>query len=304
MERRLKLDQAIALFIEQIGSVENQSLATLQSYTIQLNQLKTWLDQKDIHYVNDITIDILFDYVYYYDHNHAPASTNHLITVIRSFYGYLNEYYDLTNIAQQITLKKMDRKEKKILNDQQIERLLTINDTNDDHEYAIVTIFEVIYGCGLRVSECCGLTMQHLHLDDGTITVLGKGNKERIIPLSDTAKHRLIHYLDLIRPKWNIHHTNHVFISKTGKPITRGSIYALLKKRLVDTGIVDRSEDLEGLSPHSLRHAFATHMVNSDTDPRIVQQMLGHESIETTQIYTHKTVDQLQDTYNKTMPRS
>ena len=301
---KLKIEQGIALYLEQITSVDNRSMATLDSYGTQLNQLKTWLNQKNIDYVNDITIDDLFDFIYGYDHDHAPSSTNHMITVIRSFYDYLHEYYGLTNIALQINLKKADRKEKKILNDSAIERLLTIDDESNEKEYANVTILETIYGCGLRVSECTGLTMNQLHLDDGTISVVGKGNKTRVIPLSDTSRHRLIHYLDFIRPKWNKNHLPNVFITKAGKPLQRNLVYTMLKKRLLDKGIVANSGALKGLSPHSLRHALATHMVNQDTDPRIVQQILGHESIATTQIYTHKTVDELQKTYDQCMPRS
>ena len=302
--QKLSIEQGISLYLEQITSVDNRSLATLQSYQTQLEQLKTWLNQKDIDYVNDITIDDLFDFIYGYDHDHAASSTNHMITVIRQFYDYLHEYIGITNIALKINLKKTDRKEKKILNDQAIERLLTIDDQTNESEYANATILEIIYGCGLRVSECCGLTMHQLHLDDGTITIHGKGNKTRIVPLSDISRTRLIHYLDFIRPKWNIRQLNNVFVTKAGKPLQRNLVYTMLKKRLVDKGIVNNIKDAQGISPHSLRHAMATHMVNHKTDPRIVQQILGHESISTTQIYTHKTIDDLQKTYDKCMQRS
>lgn len=302
--QKLRIEQGINLYLEHITAVDNRTMATLDSYQTQLHQFKQWMNDHQIHYVNDITIDHLFDFIYGYDHNHAPSSTNHLITVIRQFYDYLHEYYGLTNIAIKINLKKQSRNEKKILNDTAIEKLLTIDNEDDLKEYADVTILEIIYGCGLRVSECCGLTMHQLHLDDGTIQVIGKGNKTRVIPLSDMSRVRLIHYLDYIRPKWNKNNLNNVFVTKAGKPLQRNLVYTMLKKRLLNKGIVNSIKELEGLSPHSLRHAMATHMVNHDTDPRVVQQILGHESIATTQIYTHKTIDELQKTYDQCMQRS
>ena len=299
---KLKLSNAVDLYHQELSSVQMKSNASIESYMRQLNAFINYLKDNNVEIVNDITKDAVDDYLYRYSMNHEPASTNQAIATLKSFYRYLNSSFNMDDICSNLTVKKNPDKTKKYFSDEQIDALLTIHDDTNLHEVCDVTIFDVIYGCGLRVSEACNLMLNDVHLDQEYIKVTGKGNKQRLIPLSQIASNRLITYVNEIRCKLDAYNDQHLFLTMQGKPLSRDYLSKRLKKRLFDLNIIENG-DLSGYSMHSLRHSFASHMINNDTSTRIVQEMLGHASLATTQIYTHKTVDQLQEEYNEYMPR-
>jgi integrase/recombinase XerD len=174
--------------------------------------------------------------------------------------------------------------------------LLSAPDVSQETGLRDRAILELMYACGLRVSEACDLKISDVELDSGILTCKGKGNKTRKIPIGASAVEWLKSYLVLRRRKENFE-TNNLFVSGTGKPINRQTIFNFIKEYAEKAGLKD-------VSPHTLRHSFATHLIQNRADIRSVQQMLGHTDISTTQIYTHITDSHLRETYEKFHPRA
>jgi integrase/recombinase XerD len=157
-------------------------------------------------------------------------------------------------------------------------------------------ILELLYGCGLRVSECCSLRIAQVNLDKGWITVTGKGNKQRQVPLGDYAKLAITAYLEQDRLPVSHKANGYLFLNRSGRPISRQSIFLKIKK-------MAKSNHLDNVHPHTLRHSFATHLVEQDVDLRFVQALLGHADISTTQVYTHISREKLKKVYEHAHPR-
>lgn len=171
-------------------------------------------------------------------------------------------------------------------------------DASDPLVQRDLAMIELIYATGLRVSEACGLTVSELRLEAGYVTVTGKGRKERAVPIGRQARERLLHYLAEVRPQLlGRRQSAHVFVSRRGRPLRRQSFAARLRRRALTTGVA------EPLSPHTLRHAFATHLVEGGADLRAVQLMLGHADIGTTEIYTHVARERLREVHKRFHPR-
>ena len=157
---------------------------------------------------------------------------------------------------------------------------------------------EVMYACGLRVSELVNLKISELHLTSKMISTTGKGSKERLVPINDYAAKILKNYLIEHRPKLLKKQSSpYVFLNNLGEPISRQSFFKFIKKLCLDAGIEKE------ISPHTLRHSFATHLLEAGTDLRLIQEMLGHEDISTTQIYTHLSKQKIKNVYNTSHPR-
>ena len=167
----------------------------------------------------------------------------------------------------------------------------------DDIECRDKAMLEVLYATGLRVSELTGLRMSQISLTQGLVRVTGKGNKERLVPLGEQALDALQHYLNVARPALLKHQTDVVFVSKRGVQMTRQTFWHRIKYYAMVAGIT------EHLSPHTLRHAFATHLLNHGADLRVVQMLLGHSDLSTTQIYTHVATERLQNLIGEHHPR-
>ncbi len=170
-----------------------------------------------------------------------------------------------------------------------------------DHPLALrdQAIIELFYACGLRASELANLKLEQLHLDLGVIRVLGKGNKERIVPVGKPAQKALTEYMDKLRPRLLAVKgvaTNHVFVSRSGQPINRIVLWQRLNE-------ISKGAGISGVHPHALRHTFATHLLSGGADLRVVQELLGHANIATTQIYTHVDADRLLSVHRKHHPR-
>ncbi len=185
----------------------------------------------------------------------------------------------------------------RVLHIQQVDALL--NTPNEEDPYAVRdrAILELFYACGLRVSELCSLVLPNVRLDVGYLRCFGKGSKERIVPIGRTAIECVREYLDTARPRQDRYHSQALFLSRTGRPMERTNVWRLVVKYARRMGLPNK------VSPHTLRHCFATHLLQGGADLRIVQELLGHADVSTTQIYTHVDRDRLKEVHRRCHPR-
>ncbi len=231
----------------------------------------------------------------------APSSQSRIISGLKSFFRYLiMEDLAETDPSGMLESPRAGRKLPDVLSVKEIEKMIKAIDLSKPEGHRNKAIIESLYGCGLRVSELTELKITNLYLDHGYIKVTGKGKKERLIPIGSQSVSAIKLYLDdrnKLR-KINKPDVNILFLSRNGKKLSRIMIYTIVKELASATGI------RKNVSPHTFRHSFATHLIDGGADLRAVQEMLGHESITTTEIYTHLDRDYLRDTIIEFHPRS
>ena len=212
----------------------------------------------------------------------SKRSQARLLSSLRSFFNWCIEEGDLKdNPCDRIDAPKLGKYLPAVLSVEEVDAIMESVDLKASSGLRDRAILEVLYGCGLRVSECTGLLLSHVHLDEGYVDVIGKGNKQRIIPLGEMAADAVRNYLP-VRPEPSARaYEDVLFLNHFGRPLSRVSVFNLVKERAMAAGIHKE------ISPHTFRHSFATHLIEGGADLRIVQEMLGHESILTTEIYTH-----------------
>jgi integrase/recombinase XerD len=230
----------------------------------------------------------------------AAASQARIISGIKAFFHYLvMEEVITVNPTELLEAPKQQRKLPDVLSAEEVDLLFTGIDHSKPEGQRNRAILEVMYSCGLRVTELVELRLTNMYLDVGFIRVIGKGNKERLIPIGDEAVKYITLYRETIRSHVNPvkGHENTLFLNKHGKGLSRVMIFYIIKEAARKAGIV------KNIYPHTLRHSFATHLVEGGADLRAVQEMLGHESITTTEIYTHLDRNFLRQTLEKFHPR-
>jgi integrase/recombinase XerD len=223
------------------------------------------------------------------------------VASIRAFHQFLlRERVSDHDPSVHIETPKLERTLPKVLNLAEVETLLDSPDTKDHYGIRDKAMLELLYATGIRVSELIGLQTGDVHLTMGFVRCIGKGNKERIIPIGKTALAALEHYVNNGRSHFisKKNHDNALFLNHHGKQLTRQGFWKILKKLAQGAGIEKE------LTPHTLRHSFATHLLENGADIRAVQELLGHSDISTTQIYTHVTKTRLRDVYSKFHPRA
>ncbi|WP_163654251.1 site-specific tyrosine recombinase XerD [Listeria sp. PSOL-1] len=223
------------------------------------------------------------------------------IASIRSFLHFLLQDQKMTHDPMlQIETPKQAKVLPKVLSFHEVEKLLEAPDTSTPFGIRDLAMLELLYATGLRVTELVKLKMDDLHLHMGFIQTIGKGDKERIIPLGKIATTALTNYLEHARPKLRnkAYRSEEVFLNHHGKGLTRQGFWKILKKLALNSGIE------KPITPHTLRHSFATHLLENGADLRSVQELLGHADISTTQIYTHVTKLRLKDVYKEFHPRA
>ncbi len=270
---------------------------SVESYERDLKKLARWADRAGFELVaitrrdlREFLIDLSVEKL-------SPTSVNRIVSAIRGFYKFLqfDRHID-KNPAADLEAQRTTAYLPNFLNRQEIEELLAVPDVSGEIGLRDRTILETMYACGLRVSEVSTLQISDVELDQGILTCKGKGNKTRKVPVGKIAIEWLRNYLVFRRKKEPIENQN-LFVSVHGKTLTRQDIFKLVKECGEKIGRDD-------ISPHTLRHSFATHLVQNSADIRSVQQMLGHADISTTQIYTHITDQQLRRTYERFHPRA
>ena len=223
----------------------------------------------------------------------APRSQARLLSALKTFYAFLlDEGAVEQDPTELLKAPRLGRKIPEVLTHHEVTELLAQIDLSYDHGLRDRALLEVLYACGLRVSEATGLKLAHLYLDEGFVRVTGKGDKERVVPIGGTATRQLRIYLDHVRyPQQAKPEAEHaVFLNRRGGQLSRVSVFKAIKKYAAAAGIE------KNVSPHTFRHSFATHLIEGGADLRAVQEMLGHESILTTEIYTHLDTDFLRET--------
>ena len=230
----------------------------------------------------------------------AASSQARIISGIRSFFKYLLLENEIRNDPTELVeMPRIGRKLPEVLTKDEVERLLGIVDLSTPTGERNKAIVEVLYGCGLRVSELINLRIADLHYEEYYLTVTGKGDKQRIVPLGNAASSQLRRYIREVRIHQNIKkgQEQYIFLNKSGSRLTRAMIFHIIKKLAGVAGIK------KSISPHTFRHSFATHLVENGADLRAVQEMLGHASITTTEIYTHIEREYLRQNILKYHPR-
>ena len=212
----------------------------------------------------------------------SKRSQARMLSSFRSFFNWCIEEGDMKdNPCDRIDAPKLGKYLPAVLSVDEVDAIISSVDTKTATGLRDRAILEILYGCGLRVSECTGLRISHVHPDEGFVDVIGKGNKQRVIPLGDMAAQAIRNYLPA-RPEPAARAFEDIlFLGRAGKPLSRVSVFNLVKNQAMAAGIHKE------ISPHTFRHSFATHLIEGGADLRIVQEMLGHESILTTEIYTH-----------------
>lgn len=212
----------------------------------------------------------------------SERSQSRFLSALRSFYDWMQiEGYMFENPCDRVDMPKLGIYLPSVLSVQEVEAIINSVDCSDWMGLRDKAILEVLYGCGLRVSEAVSLRISGLYLDEGFVRIIGKGNKERLIPLGDMACSAVRAYLDARPQPCDSDSDDLLFLNRFGKSFSRVSMFKLIKKQALVAGINKE------ISPHTFRHSFATHLVENGADLRVVQEMLGHESITTTEIYTH-----------------
>lgn len=228
----------------------------------------------------DVTSEDIIDYLQVRD-DVTKRSQARILSSLRSFFGWLVlEGVVQDNPCDRVDSPKLGRYLPDVLSVEEVNALISAVDTSGWQGLRDRAILEVLYGCGLRVSEAVGLRISGLYFEDGFVRIIGKGDKERLVPMGDMAAEALKEYLE-VRPEADASADDIVFLNRFGKSQSRQSMFLMIKKYALQVGI--RKE----ISPHTFRHSFATHLIENGADLRMVQEMLGHESVATTEIYTH-----------------
>lgn len=289
----------IELFIEMLWLDKGLSDNTQQSYRRDLIHLQKYLVLREKSDFAHIALTDLQDYLAYRDQlGLSSRSTQRAISAMRQFFRFLvQEQVRSDNPITQLAIPKAAKKLPDTLSESDVECLLNAPNNDDPIECRDGCMLEVLYATGLRVSELTGLRMSQMSLQQGVVRVTGKGNKERLVPLGENALDALQHYLNTARPALLKHQTDVVFVSKRGVQMTRQTFWHRIKYYAAKAGIRTH------LSPHTLRHAFATHLLNHGADLRVVQMLLGHSDLSTTQIYTYVATERLQNLVAEHHPR-
>ena len=212
----------------------------------------------------------------------SKRSQARLLSSLRSFCEWLVlEGVLKDNPCDKVDSPKLGQYLPSVLSVDEVEAIIGAVDTSTWMGLRDRALLEVLYGCGLRVSEAVGLKVSNLYFDEDFVRVIGKGNKERLVPMGEMAKDALQNYLDHRPPSFELEDSDLVFVNRYGKSLSRVSAFKTVKKMASLAGVVKE------ISPHTFRHSFATHLIENGADLRLVQEMLGHESVATTEIYTH-----------------
>ena len=270
---------------------------SIESYSTDLARLRDWAAKNDLELLTLTRQDLREWLVDLGSEKLSENSRRRLISAVRGFYKFLMFDGHVTkNPAEDLVAPQKGVYLPRFLNRAEIEMLLAAPDTSTEYGLRDRAILELMYASGLRVSEAVNLKMHEVDIDAGILTCTGKGSKTRRVPVGSSAVEWLKSYLAVRRKLENIE-VDKMFVNSNGRPITRQSIYVSITEYASKCG-------LEGVSPHTLRHSFATHLVQNNADIRSVQQMLGHADISTTQIYTHITSTQLKKNYDRFHPRA
>ena len=289
------LDAFIKDFIDYLRIDKKYSENTVKTYNHNLDMFSDFFKNKTIE---NIKYDDISEYLKnLYEKKLDSKSISNNISTLKSFYKFLMMFKDLKkNPLDEIIMPKTKKSIPKSLSYDEVDNLLNI-EINNYYDYRNKAILELMYSCGLRASELVNLLIHDINLEEAFVRVLGKGAKERFVPLGDYASKAITEYIEKARPwlsKGNI--TDYLFLNNHGNKMTRQALFKIIKKLAFEKNIKT------DFSPHTLRHSFATHLLENGADLRSIQEMLGHSSISTTQIYTSVSNELTAKNYHKFHP--
>jgi len=294
-------DPAIEQFIDALWMERGLADNSLNAYRCDLQKLSCWLETaKNRRLLSADKADLLGYLGVMIEQGKKPRSSARVLSCMRQFYQYaLRENLVSSDPSSQLESPALGRPLPKSLGEAEVEALLKAPDEDTAEGLRDRAMLELLYATGLRVSELIGLRPDQLSLAQGVVRVIGKGGKERLVPLGDEAHYWLNNYLRVSRPEL-LHEKpgNLLFVTRRGDGMTRQAFWYRIKKHAQAAGISKH------LSPHTLRHAFATHLVNHGADLRVVQMLLGHSDLSTTQIYTHVARERLKSVHASHHPRA
>jgi integrase/recombinase XerD len=291
--------QLISAFLDQLWLDKGVSEHTLSAYGTDLKKFAVFIAGQNQHLLSTDSMLVNRYLAQRYDNQYSPRSTSRALSSLRRFYAYAHQNGKIAeNPLTQLLNPKLGRSLPKSLSEQDVDALLNAPDVNDVIQFRDKAMLELLYASGLRVSELVGLSMQQLNLQHGLVRVVGKGQKERLVPMGEEAAHWLTRYLREARVQLlGGQMLDVVFPSNRAQQMTRQTFWHRIKFYAKVAHI--QAE----LSPHTLRHAFATHLLNHGADLRVVQMLLGHSDLSTTQIYTHVAQARLQSLHQQHHPR-
>ncbi len=303
----MNFDDTLEKFLAHVSLSGTGSKDTQDAYRRDVSRFLSFLEEKKIDDFNAVTREDISEYITELrsgDIGGVPLSNYSFarsLSSLKSFYKYLNRYEGIqANPVVLFHAGNPRRHLPEVLTFDQMEKLLDSFDLSDPKEVRDRCMIEVIYACGLRVSECAGLEIARINLKERYLSVIGKESKERMVPFYPRCGQLISYYLKEVRPLFMKGKTEHgiLFVSRKGKPISVRAIQLILDQAAQKAGIPFH------VHPHMIRHSFATHLLDNGADLRVVQELLGHENLSTTQIYTHVSQDRLKKAVEKAHPHA
>ena len=288
----MDLHEALSDYKLNLSLVENKSKKTIEAYMSDLTHYINYLNQKNINNVEEITILTVDNYLNSLTKEYSSNSINRVLASVRSFHKFISLNHESIKDPTLYIHTHKHNEHLPIYASIQDLKVLFDSFSNSDIDIYHKTILLTLYSCGLRVSELCSLKRNDVHLSEKILKVTGKGDKERIIPIVDACVQQMELYLNLVRKNCQKKTLPKFFINQYGRVLTRQYVHNLIKKKCEECNLNPN------LSAHSFRHSFASHLLDGNADLRIVQELLGHSDIQTTQIYTHIQNKRLVNAYD------
>lgn len=299
------MEELLERFLQYINHSNTGSLHTLQAYERDIREFYVYMQEEGISQLEEVDRILVMNYIAELRKkmgvrgNMKGTSIARKLSSLRSFYRYLNEYVGIgKNPFLYLKTPKMPKRIPEFLFYDEVDLLLSSIQEDNDVGIRNRAMFELMYACGLRVSEVIQLKVKDVDLHDCVLHITGKGNKQRVVPFYLLAKQKVLQYMN-IRSHWMLQEDHDIlFVNQRGKPLTSRGVQYILEKMVADYQLNIR------VHPHMLRHSFATHLLDNGADLRIVQELLGHASLSTTQVYVHVSKERLQNAYENAHPRA
>lgn len=288
-------------FLDFLSLEKGLSKHTGAAYRQDLTHFIGWLQRRKVATLNEVTRRHIMDYLLdQREKGLAPATLSRRLVAIRMFFRYLQQEGLLAaNVTDAMDAPRLWKVLPETLGVQEVDRLLDAPDLKTPLGIRDKAMLELLYSTGLRVSELVELTLDALHEEEGYLKCMGKGRKERVVPYGQSARDSLRRYLDEVRASWNRDPQQRaLFLSRRDKPLSRKTAWYLVRKYARQAGVH------RDISPHTLRHSFASHLLANQAPLRVIQEMLGHADIATTQIYTHVDSGRLRSVHQRYHPRA
>jgi len=292
-------DEFVAKYKNYLMFERRLSGNTVDSYLTDIMQFVSFLEQEKTGPIKNVRFSHISDFIAsLFDASLSSSTIARKIVSLKSFYKFLfiNKVID-KNEMQKVESPRLWKKLPDVLSVEEVDKLISAADVPGARGSRDSAMLELMYSAGLRVSELCSLKLRNINFDEGVLLILGKGSKERIVPFGKYAKKRLKNYLTKYRASFLKKDSDIVFLTRLGGAFTRQAVWKMIKNYATRCSINKQ------VHPHILRHSFATHLLMNGADLRVIQELLGHSDISTTQIYTHIDMKTLQDVHRKFHPR-